>query len=577
MIVTLLGLQFFFLVPLTVAFLLWNIAYYCITNNRLNEALLTSAITRPFVFVAKGGYAFSRIGFYIVGVGKQTDKAMYGLILGNEIVSTATHSIKSASDFFSLAVSKDTKSKSAVLSLQARKNELAHLLPLLDLQIKEFYTKYPFKSVKDILPITHAASVGALHLDKLLGGSRPHQYLLLFLNDKEIRPGGGFIGSFGVVTFKNYLLTDLKIEDIYEVDGQLKAHVDPHPAVRTYLQNPHGFLRDSNFSPDFYDNAQKALGFMGLIYSHQEEYDGVIGITTDVMANMIESIGKVEVPEYKETITKHNFYAKTQSYAQDNFFPGSMQKKNFLSSLAQSLLLRIPEADKHKLLGALGHSLATKELVFYAAHSQLQTLFESNNWAGRQKRPVSDYLMSVEANVGANKTNAYVKKSEDLTMALGDDNTVQHTHKTTFVYKAPRNAKSDEIYKNFYQLYLPSGAVINEVEINGIATTSYQVLPESYYSVVSIYEEIRPNTSLDIKISYTTLLQKRIENTYLYELGIQKQIGVDASPLALTIQLPPNSSLISQNFNAVVSKKNLSKKIIIDSDKELRITYLLTK
>jgi len=64
----------------------------------------------------------------------------------------------------------------------------------------------------------------------------------------ELRPGGGFIGSYGILTMDKGKVSDFKIHDVYDADGKLKASIEPQFPVRRYLKLPHLFLRDSNFS-----------------------------------------------------------------------------------------------------------------------------------------------------------------------------------------------------------------------------------------------------------------------------------------------------------------------------------------
>ena len=64
----------------------------------------------------------------------------------------------------------------------------------------------------------------------------------------ELRPGGGFLGSFGVFEIGNYSIGDIKVYDIYDADGQLTVHLDPPKPIAEYLSVPHWFFRDSNFS-----------------------------------------------------------------------------------------------------------------------------------------------------------------------------------------------------------------------------------------------------------------------------------------------------------------------------------------
>jgi hypothetical protein len=159
----------------------------------------------------------------------------------------------------------------------------------------------------------------------------------------ELRPGGGFIGSFAVVEFKNYSLYDFKVYDVYDADGQLDAHVEPPKAIRAYLQQPHWFLRDSNFTPDFVENVETAEFFLDKELK-LNNFDGYAAITTTGLTYLLKSFGEIYIPDFNETITADNFYLKAQLQSENSFFPGSIQKKSYLSTVGRTILINIEKA-----------------------------------------------------------------------------------------------------------------------------------------------------------------------------------------------------------------------------------------
>ena len=56
----------------------------------------------------------------------------------------------------------------------------------------------------------------AMLLDEMLGFDRPRNYLVLFLNNTELRPGGGFIGSYALGTVSSGHLDLIKVEGTEE-------------------------------------------------------------------------------------------------------------------------------------------------------------------------------------------------------------------------------------------------------------------------------------------------------------------------------------------------------------------------
>jgi hypothetical protein len=96
----------------------------------------------------------------------------------------------------------------------------------------------------------------AVVLSRLLprfGGYPEEQnYLILFQNNTELRPSGGFIGSFGLLDIKSGEIVDFKTTDTYNIDNPADTKID-HPWQLPKLVHPDlntWYLRDANWSPD---------------------------------------------------------------------------------------------------------------------------------------------------------------------------------------------------------------------------------------------------------------------------------------------------------------------------------------
>ncbi|MCX6705358.1 MAG: DUF4012 domain-containing protein, partial [Candidatus Woesebacteria bacterium] len=89
---------------------------------------------------------------------------------------------------------------------------------------KKILTKIDFERFINLIS---KSRVLAGSLPRLLGQDKSKTYLVLFENNMELRPTGGFIGSFGLVTFDGGRLSDLTVNDVYSADGQLNGHVEP--------------------------------------------------------------------------------------------------------------------------------------------------------------------------------------------------------------------------------------------------------------------------------------------------------------------------------------------------------------
>jgi hypothetical protein len=300
----------------------------------------------------------------------------------------------------------------------------------------------------------------------LLGFDRGKTYLILFQNNMELRPGGGFIGSYGLLPISNGTPGKLDIHDVYEADGQLTQQVQPPYGLQRYLGVSHWFLRDSNFDPDFVTDAQQAAFF--LQKETGKKVDGVIGIDITFLKNLLTVFGPVYVPDYKVTVTPDNFYVLTETNSEKNFFPGSTQKKDFLSSMTNAVVDKMTSGGKlpyEKIVQMLLSSIQQKDLLFAFSDKNVQNVFMVNNmssslWDGRsyQSNTAFDYFGVIDANLGVNKTNYYVKRSITQSTSLVDLGELQTTADVVYTNTSTQTSPFGGEYRDYVRFLLPGNA-----------------------------------------------------------------------------------------------------------------------
>ncbi|MDP3770691.1 MAG: DUF4012 domain-containing protein, partial [bacterium] len=97
----------------------------------------------------------------------------------------------------------------------------------------------------------------------LLGAQRPTSILLLFLNNTELRPGGGFLGTYGLATIHRGQLTSFTTDDVYNLDKTVEGtlRIPPPEPFRRHRIVSWWYLRDANWSPDFVESSRTVLDF----------------------------------------------------------------------------------------------------------------------------------------------------------------------------------------------------------------------------------------------------------------------------------------------------------------------------
>lgn len=337
----------------------------------------------------------------------------------------------------------------------------------------------------------------------LAGFKSKKTYLILFQNSLELRPTGGFIGSIGTVSFDAGRLSDLTIQDVYELDGQLKGHVDPPAPIRDLLGEEHWYLRDSNWDPDFTKSATRAAWF----YEKETEktVDGVMAVSSPFLVDMLRATGPIELRDYNDRITSENFYGKSLYYTQNNFFPGSTQKKDFLGSLANAIIGKVTSeqgsADPHVFFTAAG-ALNRGDILMYFSDPQVENIVSRFGWAGinpkifpclpEAQACLSDSISVTEANLGVNKANFYVNRQVNNKITLSENGNMETTTSIDFQNKSSADHPSNGsgAYKVYLRFILPGdttfvGGAFGTTNLVKHQTNKIVVLPYYDESIIN--------------------------------------------------------------------------------------------
>lgn len=484
-------------------------------------------------------------------------------------------------DFFALVMNRSKSIREKAL-LELKEQKIRSELSILSDNITNLAQKIPdatasIKKIKQEMIVTLDVLNKTIkifdQIDSILGKNSTKKYLLFFANNKELRPGGGFIGSFGTITFKDMTMTELQIYDVYDADGQLIAHIEPPDAIRKYLNQPHWFLRDSAFSPDFLENYAQAKYFLEKEMNFTD-FNGALLVTTTAIENLLTSFGDIYLSDYKEKVNSKNFYIKAQIYAQNNFFPGSIQKKSFLASLTRELLVNLETASTKRLMSAVKKSYDEKQMVSYFDDPQTQQIFDSSYWSGRVIEPncpkpypncATDYIYPIDANLGVNKANLFITRTINIRINIDRQGVLHHTFIIKFQNDAPSEIFPGGLYHNYFQVRLPNNVTIKNVTKNGVSIDNIDEKNEQFKTVGFIVDTAPRKTS-EIKIEYVT--QNPIPpGRNSYQLIVQKQIGSSNNDFTLEIVYPSNMTLSPQNFSPLVKDNRILYNTNLSADK----------
>lgn len=378
-------------------------------------------------------------------------------------------------------------------------------------------------------------------------------FLILFQNNMEIRPGGGFIGSFGILKIKDGKITQIQTHDLSNFDGRIPDTIEPPYPMKETLRVKSWKLRDSNYSPDFLENAKKAQYFYEL-GKGEEEFDAVIGVTTNVLTSALKIVGPVQIEGYPGSYADEGAilaleYQVEKGFAEQGIERG--ERKSVINELAKEVLKRVESlgmGQKLEFAKLILEDLNRKDIQLYFSDAEIQKSAEEANWAGRLDSDwKSDFLMPVDANLGAYKSDYYMKRSVDYSVDLSGE-TPKAILKITYEHTGKQRDWMTKDYVSYLRVYIPKGSWLENSK-NFEKPKFGEELGKKYFGGM-IYVPLNQTKTIELEYS----IPKEVAENY--ELKIQKQPGINDVPVTVNITDREGNS---KSFNEILNSDKVFK------------------
>ncbi len=299
----------------------------------------------------------------------------------------------------------------------------------------------------------------------LFGANGPRKYLFLFQNNNEMRPTGGFIGSYGLLDISNGKIRNFFIDGIFNPDGQLIEKIVPPSPIQK--MSAAWSLHDSNWWPDFPTSAREAIKFYAK--TGGPSADGVITITPTVMQKFLEITGPIEMLEYGVTLDAENFIEKTQYEVEVDYDKEENKPKKILSDLAPIVLDKLLGSRDPKTVSkmflALSDALAQKHILLYSDNKKLQELISKQGWSGEVLASEKDYLSVINTNINGFKTDGVVEETIKHKAEISSDGNIVDTVTITRNHKGGNSEYEwwNKVNCDYLRVYVPLGSKLLEV------------------------------------------------------------------------------------------------------------------
>ncbi len=401
----------------------------------------------------------------------------------------------------------------------------------------------------------------------LLGEPKEKRYLVIFQNDKELRPTGGFITAYAIFRLNKGIVHVDSSEDIYVLDASISNKAKaPAPILKYLPKVPLFNLRDSNLSPDFqesmktfrgiYDKAGKAVDVDGIVAVDTHALVAAMNILGDVQVN-----GKTYTTKIDERCDCPQVIYELEEFAGIRVQFIRSDRKSIIGDLMYAIMNKAFSSSPKLYWGPLVQTafteVAQKHILFSLENKDAQEGLLAVNAAGEIKDFDGDYFHLNEANFGGAKSNLFTDQNVEQDYTISADGAITKT--VTVNYKNPHQPSNCNLekegslclnapWRDWFRVYVPKGAKLKDSSGSEVKMSTYDELGKTVFEG---FLTVRP-----LGIGRLTL-------TYTLPFKIAK-----GSPLPFMIQKQPGTD--GDEYKIKVNGK-LQQKFILDTDKTVKL------
>lgn len=372
----------------------------------------------------------------------------------------------------------------------------------------------------------------------LTGYKNRTNYLLMVQNETEIRSTGGWFTNYALIGMENGRIRELTVDDVYNIDGQVKEKKAPTDMQKGIDLNSYKFSL-SNWSPDIEQTSKEAESFLKEAGKAQN-VDVFVTVNFSFVRDLLKLTGPIDVEGYGQVTAENLFDKVVQLHT--TFTPGSQQKVGIVSTLMPKLLDKLVALDmqgKTELMRTVQRSIAERHVMIYSKNASLNSIiFEQNNTYLKMTN-LKNGIAVIDWNWSGNKTNKYVVRETRI-----DLDEAAKSLRLAVVYKnmSRSEAYPEGIYKDFQRIYYPIGWKILE-------TSGYSALPDTY----AFSKDISYSGKLiTVPVQTTKVVSLVFGNVDLQQqLLIAKQSGIDSELVTITLKQSQNSAFKTDTLKAL--------------------------
>ncbi|MEK7452859.1 MAG: DUF4012 domain-containing protein, partial [Patescibacteria group bacterium] len=293
-------------------------------------------------------------------------------------------------------------------------------------------------------------------------------------NTAEARATGGFLGSYGLMSSEFGYITDIFMDDIYNLDGQLSYKVVPPEPIQKISTS--WSMHDANWFLDFPTSAKKISFFYEK--SGGPTPDGVIAINENVLKGILETVGSINMPEYGITLDSNNFMDTLQYKIEEDYDKTINKPKKILDDMLPKIFEKfadLSQDDLTKLFNLFVNHLNKKDILIWANDFKYQDFVLKKGWAGEiLSSSESDYLAVVSTNINGFKTDRVIDQEISKITDIQEDGSIINTINIKRTHNGGEEKYDwlNKVNSSYMRVYLPLGSEL--LDARGFTKEKYK-------------------------------------------------------------------------------------------------------
>jgi hypothetical protein len=291
----------------------------------------------------------------------------------------------------------------------------------------------------------------------LLGGDGPRRYLVLSQNPEELRPTGGFIGTYGVLAVRD---GHAELTRYAAIERWCRAHpraVVPVARAPRPLRLPDPpmaqTLANVNATPDWPHSARLAARLWKL--GGEDPVDGVIALTPDIVARLLSALGPLHVAGFGPAVTGRNIVPVLDYLTHRRKQPRSRDRKRVVGELAHQIMGRLATRATRRsaLVRELVAGMDAREAMVWSSDANVQRMLVERGWNGALPDVRGDFFYDAEFSYPT-KNGRRLRRLFEHVVELRGDGSARVTTTITIRNSNPLGYP----YEAYLTLYGPRGA-----------------------------------------------------------------------------------------------------------------------